>query len=212
MAWDRQKGYGYVTSSGRRVFLHAGDFAERHKAPEVGDVIQFALGKDQQGRTCATQAVHRNDGGRIRLADLCVQLLLLVAPLIAGHRVAPGEAMWIFGGWIGLASALTYFLYAHDKRRARLGGWRIAESSLHAFELLGGWPGAFLAQRRLRHKCAKPGYQMVFWLIVATHQFAAIDYLLDWRWTRAAADSLQRVVRIQETRTTAPTVGHMSSR
>jgi hypothetical protein len=32
---------------------------------------------------------------------------------------------------------------------------------------MGGWPGAFVAQRRLRHKCVKRKYQIVFWLIVA---------------------------------------------
>jgi len=41
---------------------------------------------------------------------------------------------------------------------------------LHLLELLGGWPGAFLAQRRLRHKCSKRRYQFVFWLIVLAYQ------------------------------------------
>ncbi|SJM91388.1 Cold-shock protein (fragment) [Crenothrix polyspora] len=47
--------------------------------------------------------------------------------------------------------------------------WRIPEKSLHTLELLGGWPGALLAQRTLRHKNRKPSYQVVFWLIVGLH-------------------------------------------
>jgi uncharacterized membrane protein YsdA (DUF1294 family) len=76
-------------------------------------------------------------------------------------------------------------MYAHDKRRAVSNEWRMPESSLHLGELFGGWPGAFLAQRRLRHKCAKPGYQVMFWTIVLLHQVAAVDVLLDQRLSRA---------------------------
>lgn len=66
-------------------------------------------------------------------------------------------------------SAITVAAYAIDKRRAAHGGRRLRERSLHLLELLGGWPGALLAQRTLRHKNAKASYQMVFWLIVIVH-------------------------------------------
>jgi hypothetical protein len=59
-------------------------------------------------------------------------------------------------------------------------------------ELLGGWPGAFLAQRRLRHKCSKVSYQFVFWLIVLAYQFAAFDSIQNWRFSRAAWDYVGR--------------------
>ena len=47
------------------------------------------------------------------------------------------------------------------------------------------WPGAWVAQRRLRHKCSKGSYQFVFWLIVLGHQFAAFDSFQDWQLSRA---------------------------
>jgi uncharacterized membrane protein YsdA (DUF1294 family) len=56
-----------------------------------------------------------------------------------------------------------------DKRRAARGEWRISEAALHSAELLGGWPGALLAQRVFRHKRQKTGYMLVFWAIVALH-------------------------------------------
>jgi len=52
--------------------------------------------------------------------------------------------------------------------------------------LLGGWPGAFLAQRRFRHKCSKVSYQVVFWVIALTYQLVAFDSLQEWKWMRAA--------------------------
>lgn len=67
-------------------------------------------------------------------------------------------------------NALTIGLYVHDKRAARRrGARRIPERTLHTLELAGGWPGALLAQRWLRHKTVKPGYQRIFRSIVGVH-------------------------------------------
>jgi uncharacterized membrane protein YsdA (DUF1294 family)/cold shock CspA family protein len=189
-SWDLQKGYGYLESGGKRHFLHIRDFAERRKTPEVGDVIHFALGADRKGRTCAAHAVHASDGGRVRPIHLGVVALLLVAPGFAAWRMAGQNGFWfVLGGYAGV-SGLTYLIYAYDKRSARADEWRQQESTMHFFELIGGWPGAFLAQRRLRHKCSKRRYQFVFWLIVALHQFVAVDWSLEWRLTRAAVKAV----------------------
>ena len=75
--------------------------------------------------------------------------------------------------WISIVyatmSAVTFLVYVLDKRAARRGDQRTPEATLHALELLGGWPGALLAQWLIRHKSAKVSYQIVFWLIVAVH-------------------------------------------
>ncbi|HXG53863.1 MAG TPA: DUF1294 domain-containing protein [Vicinamibacterales bacterium] len=70
----------------------------------------------------------------------------------------------------GVMSAVAFFLYWSDKRRAgRRGEWRTSEAMLHGVELLGGWPGALIAQRAFRHKLQKTSYMIVFWAIVALH-------------------------------------------
>jgi uncharacterized membrane protein YsdA (DUF1294 family) len=66
-------------------------------------------------------------------------------------------------------SIVALTLCAIDKRRARLHAWRISEATLHAVELFGGWPGAWIAQRLFRHKLQKGSYTAVFWAIVALH-------------------------------------------
>ena len=48
---------------------------------------------------------------------------------------------------------------------------------LNGFELMGGWPGSYLAQRFLRHKISKKSYQVIFWLIVVIHQLFALDLI-----------------------------------
>lgn len=90
-------------------------------------------------------------------------------------------------------SILTFVAYASDKRRARAGRWRISESTLHLLEALGGWPAAFMAQRFLRHKTAKRGYQRVYWMIAIIHQYLAVDYLLHWQITLAVWRALNQL-------------------
>ena len=62
---------------------------------------------------------------------------------------------------------VTIWAYYWDKRAARKGNWRVPEANLHTLELLGGWSGAFIAQKIFRHKTKKQSYQTTFWLVVA---------------------------------------------
>jgi uncharacterized membrane protein YsdA (DUF1294 family) len=74
-------------------------------------------------------------------------------------------------------SIITFIAYVMDKKSAIEHRWRIAEVKLHLFELLGGWPGALIAQNIIRHKNKKLSYQFVFWLIVLLHMAPWIDYV-----------------------------------
>lgn len=76
--------------------------------------------------------------------------------------------------WHALASALSASLYAIDKRRAIRGGWRIPEKRLHLIDLLGGWPGGWIARRKLRHKTSKATFVFVFWATAGLHVGVAV--------------------------------------
>jgi uncharacterized membrane protein YsdA (DUF1294 family) len=112
-------------------------------------------------------------------------LLLLLLPAVAIARLSPLIEPWPLAGYLASVSALTYGLYKFDKRRAQAGAWRTPESMLHLAELAGGWPAAFVAQRRFRHKTAKRRYQIIYWGIVLIHQYAAMDYLFGGRFTQS---------------------------
>lgn len=117
----------------------------------------------------------------------CVCLLLLLTmPAYALSRIAMSVDWRLLGGVPLAMSLFTFLLYRSDKRRAEAGEWRIPESTLHAADLLGGWPGGFLGQRTFRHKTSKTSYQVEFWVIVLLHQSVALDSLAGWPLTKQA--------------------------
>lgn len=52
-------------------------------------------------------------------------------------------------------NVVTFNLYAHDKRRAQDGGWRVPERRLILLAAMGGALGAFVAMRVCHHKTRK---------------------------------------------------------
>jgi uncharacterized membrane protein YsdA (DUF1294 family) len=54
-----------------------------------------------------------------------------------------------------VVNTITTAAFAIDKRRSSTGGWRIPESRLLWFAVLGGSPGAFWARHHFRHKTRK---------------------------------------------------------
>jgi len=66
-------------------------------------------------------------------------------------------------------SIVTFLVYGFDKRRARRGGRRIRERTLHLLAAAGGWPGAFLGRRVFHHKTRKRVFTVVLWTVALLH-------------------------------------------
>ena len=66
-------------------------------------------------------------------------------------------------------SVVCFEAYGLDKLQAVNGRRRIPERTLHSLALLGGWPGALLAQRHFRHKTQKMSFLVEFWFLVVLH-------------------------------------------
>ena len=176
--WDSRSSFGFAQSGEQRVFLHIGNFVKRAKWPERDDRVSFVWGVDPQGRPCAQQIVLLSRGSVLSWAHFVVLGALLILPGLA----VPKLAEWLSPWWIGVCLLATSGLVVLDlwldKRYAIGARYRVPEATLHLFELMGGWPGSYLAQRFLRHKISKRSYQVYFWLIVAMHQFFALDLIL----------------------------------
>ena len=91
----------------------------------------------------------------------CLYLLFAVAAVFLCN--AP---LWLIPAYLGL-SLFTFIIYARDKRAAQKGKWRTSEKTLHLLSLLGGWPGALLAQHKLRHKSQKQPFKTILWITIA---------------------------------------------
>jgi uncharacterized membrane protein YsdA (DUF1294 family) len=79
-----------------------------------------------------------------------------------------GLNRFILVGYFAL-SFFTFLFYGIDKRNAIKGLWRISENTLQTLSLLGGWPGALLAQQAFRHKTQKRPFIFVLWLGIFTN-------------------------------------------
>jgi uncharacterized membrane protein YsdA (DUF1294 family) len=76
---------------------------------------------------------------------------------------------WMLLGAYVVLSAVTFVVYGMDKSAAQSGRWRTPEATLHLLALVGGWPGAFFAQRAFRHKTKKQPFRTIFWCTVAAN-------------------------------------------
>jgi uncharacterized membrane protein YsdA (DUF1294 family)/cold shock CspA family protein len=165
------KGFGFITplAGGKQVFIHIKAFGSRNRRPEINDVVTFALAKDKQGRPCAVNATLAGDKLKPDVANQRSAVAILLASLFLGAvgvSVVTGHLPAIIGIACAVLSLITFGAYAVDKSAARRGAWRTAESTLHFLGLVGGWPGALIAQQTLRHKSKKPSFRLIFWITV----------------------------------------------
>jgi uncharacterized membrane protein YsdA (DUF1294 family)/cold shock CspA family protein len=196
--WNDAKDYGFIKpemAGVDRVFAHISVF-EGTGRPQQGDIVEYVTEFDAKARMRASRVrlVDANKG-RSSVAERSLTERKLRESICEPSEPRPfAGAMFsllfllfltgsTLGGFTQLAWALlycaaslvTFFAYAIDKRAARIGAWRTRESTLHVFELLGGWPGALFAQRYLHHKSRKISYQVVFWFVAALN-IAAFAY------------------------------------
>lgn len=70
--------------------------------------------------------------------------------------------------YLGL-SILSAGMHIWDKHQAMRNRWRVKETTLHSFEILGGWPGAILITRSINHKVSKPKYMWILYSFAILH-------------------------------------------
>jgi uncharacterized membrane protein YsdA (DUF1294 family) len=93
-----------------------------------------------------------------------VALALLLAALVWAWALP----LWVPAIYV-VASIVCFVVYAVDKRAAVSHGQRTPESTLLLLGLVGGWPGAVLAQQMLRHKTTKRSFRARFWITVVVN-------------------------------------------
>jgi uncharacterized membrane protein YsdA (DUF1294 family)/cold shock CspA family protein len=124
----------------------------------------------------------RRSDGLLRVRNVPLKLLafgaLCALPMAGSLQLLSAHGLpWALASHV-LASSASFGLYWTDKRSAAAERRRVPEHRLHLAALLGGWPGALVAQQVFRHKTRKASFQVVFWAIVFVHQAFWAAWLL----------------------------------
>ena len=171
VTWNDEKGYGFIApfSGAAQIFIHVKGFKRRTRRPELNDVVTYTLSRDKQGRPRAIDATLAGASRRPRAERRSSAPAILVAALFLS---AVGAAVFVTSLPPAIlliylaASVVTFIAYAIDKSAAQKGRWRTNEWTLHLLSLVGGWPGALIAQSVLRHKSRKQPFRLLFWVTV----------------------------------------------
>ncbi len=196
-SWNDEKGFGFITplTDGNRVFVHIKAFGSRRRRPEIDQTVTYTLSADKQGRPCAIKATFpgnrlpRNPKpktGLLSAFGVAVSFLVLVGISVLTSKVP----LWLLATYL-FASLFTFAMYAVDKLAAKNRGWRTQESALHLLSLAGGWPGALVAQQKLRHKSRKRSFRAVFWVTVLLNCGTFV-----WLLTPTGSSALQSLVSL----------------
>lgn len=205
--WDAARAFGFIRSpqTSADVFFHIRDFrgaappkeglAVTYEEIHVGGKGPRAMAvqpASAAGASGASRGDARNRPARRSQArrepaasPASASLFLLLA---AGWFVLLGWGLWTRQlppwwwtlGAVLAVNLLSFWAYAADKNAARHGRWRIPENNLHLLGLLGGWPGAWLAQQAMRHKSSKREFRAVYWLTVAAHCAGLAAWVTGW--------------------------------
>lgn len=169
--WNDEKGFGFIAPNegGKQIFAHIKAFSNRKKQPKIGQVTTYTLSMDKQGRPCADNITRAGERlsqspkkAKKSISIVGAVIFLFIVSISSMNANVPFLVMPFY---IAL-SLVTFLMYAMDKSAAQNGKWRIQESTLHILSLAGGWPGAIIAQQKLRHKSKKTSFRMVFWVTV----------------------------------------------
>ncbi|MHA3056555.1 DUF1294 domain-containing protein [Acinetobacter sp. ANC 4641] len=179
--WFDDQGYGFIQPddlSKSRVFLHIKDFAQRGPRPIVGCALDYVVIIDERGRFRAKQVVYlkasqtKNTRQTSQLASkphsslhpitIVIGMYALFLLVAIGLKALPS---WLLLYSL-LINALCYWQYAQDKRAAQQNLHRVPEQTLHLLSLLGGWPAAWFAQQKLRHKTQKQPFRQIYFATI----------------------------------------------
>ena len=114
-----------------------------------------------------------------------VPILLCVLGYLVVNALWP-IPLWVAGIYL-VASIVCFIVYAVDKSAAGAARRRVSERTLLTLGIVGGWPGAIVAQQTLRHKTQKASFRKAFWgtvvvnlLVFAVFATPVFMLLVEW--------------------------------
>lgn len=183
--WRDDKGFGFVSPNGGgpKVFVHIKSFSNRQRRPVGSELVTYELTSDSRGRPQGVNVAFVGDRPRSPApiaapgpGIVALTFAFVFLAFVAG-AVAVGKLPFLVLIAYLTGSCVAYLAYAFDKAAALKGERRTPESTLHLFSVIGGWPGAMLAQKTLRHKTQKQSFQLAYWATVVLNCAALVGSL-----------------------------------
>ncbi|MFN4023622.1 MAG: DUF1294 domain-containing protein [Hyphomonas sp.] len=181
--WNGARGFGFLrpAEGGPDAFAHVSAFAKDDRHIEEGSLYTYEVVTDKTGRLRAVDI--RPVRAPVHTPPVWQKILsrgprLLVIPAFAFIALAVASTVYVSPNWwivYGVASLACFAGYGLDKRAAENRNWRISETILLLVGLVGGWPGAIVAQEVFRHKTKKIAFRTLFWMSVAINMAAFVQ-------------------------------------
>jgi uncharacterized membrane protein YsdA (DUF1294 family)/cold shock CspA family protein len=183
ISWNDERGFGFIApdGGGQDVFVHASAFAKEGRHIEVGGDYEFDLDIGKDGRPKAKRVAYvavlkARPSVLSQFLQRGPRFLVIAAFLfivVAISTVQPISPNWFI--IYGVASVACFSGYGLDKAAASQKQWRVSETILLLIGLVGGWPGAIIAQEVFRHKTQKKTFRTLFWMTVAINMAAFVQ-------------------------------------
>jgi len=175
--WKDEEGYGFITpkGGGSPVFVNIKSFSNRQQRPLHNDIVSYTVVFDGKDRARAEDVefvvdlapVPDSSGRGPGILAFAVFFVIFVAV-----SAWEGKLPVIVLGLYLTASSLAFVFYKRDKELAINHQRRIPENTLHLWSLIGGWPGAALAQKLVHHKSRKQSFKIVYWFTIVLNGIA----------------------------------------
>ncbi|MFY7003572.1 DUF1294 domain-containing protein [Acinetobacter pittii] len=183
--WFDEKGYGFIQpddAKKERVFLHIKDFARPGPRPIIGCALEYRVILDERGRFRAQQVTYLKasqtrkasktakaessfQASPLSVMQMGIVFYFVLMGIMSFIHVLPAYTLL----FVLMMNVLSYWLYSQDKEAAQLGNRRVPEQTLHIVSFLGGWPTAWWAQQKLRHKTQKQPFRKIYFCTIFFH-------------------------------------------
>ncbi|RUO49640.1 DUF1294 domain-containing protein [Pseudidiomarina donghaiensis] len=179
ISWNADKGYGFIQSANnqQQFFAHITAFSNRRRQPAIGDHVTFMEQRqaDNKHRAIDIDYVHTKlSFALLPILTIAVAYIAVIAYLgLLGYLPVQ---LWLIFTFV---SVIAYVFYALDKKAALNNKRRTPEDWLQFLALMGGWPGALIAQQQFRHKTRKTSFRVVFYLAVLINIATITFYILE---------------------------------
>jgi uncharacterized membrane protein YsdA (DUF1294 family)/cold shock CspA family protein len=167
--WKDDRGFGFITPirGGRQIFVHVKAFTNQHRRPIGNEFVTYETVSDDTGRLRAEHVEFMGDNSMNAAGGWTIaSTIALLFLMFVGVAIFIGQLPFVvLAPYVGF-SVISFLVYRHDKSAAQQNQWRTGEGTLILLGVLGGWPGAFVAQHFFRHKTKKRSFQFAFWVSV----------------------------------------------